>query len=247
MTGFGAYIHFRPDGRVFYVGKGRETRALNLRPGTRSRHHACVVAKDGAENIVVSFIPCESEQAAFALEVAMISRFRKMGEPLVNHTNGGEGVSGLVFSDESRTKMKASSAERWADPEVRKAHGAKALGHKMSEECKEKHRISSTGRRHSQQSKDKMSAVQTGRIVSLQCREKLREANLGKKQTEASKLKRKVALQGRAFSDEHRAKLSLAMQGNKGRLGMTTSDETKAKQSIAAKARAARIKAEKNL
>lgn len=32
---FGTYTHARPDGRVFYVGKGTEKRAFSLTPDKR--------------------------------------------------------------------------------------------------------------------------------------------------------------------------------------------------------------------
>jgi hypothetical protein len=46
-----------------------------------------------------------SEDEAFALEIERIAHWRELGVLLVNWTDGGEGVSGLVHSEESKNKM----------------------------------------------------------------------------------------------------------------------------------------------
>jgi hypothetical protein len=68
---FGTYTHARPDGRVFYVGKGTEKRAFSLTPDKRrcNKHHANIVKKYGAENIIVGWVACESEKQALGLEM----------------------------------------------------------------------------------------------------------------------------------------------------------------------------------
>lgn len=43
MSGAFAYVHARPDGTVFYVGKGTRQRAFEMSAGRRSKHHQRIV------------------------------------------------------------------------------------------------------------------------------------------------------------------------------------------------------------
>lgn len=228
---FYTYFHTRNDtNAVFYVGKGKGARAQDK--ACRNPHWNRIVAKCGHTVHIAARWPTEAE--AFEHEKFLIACFRDMDVPLCNMTDGGEGMTPTA---EVRLKMRKSSALRWSDPEIRKAHGEKTLGRKMPQEEKDRRRISSTGRLHTEASKAKMSAIQSGREISQEHREKLRQANLGKTQTAASNAKRSLSLKGRVFSDAHRAKLSASMMGNKSRLGYATSAETKEKQRASAKQR----------
>lgn len=91
---FYAYTHSRPDGRVFYVGKGCGRRAYKLKAG-RNPYHRRVVEKYGAENIIVEVYPCVSEEAAFELEKVLIAKY----SALTNLTEGGEGGSPEVLAN----------------------------------------------------------------------------------------------------------------------------------------------------
>lgn len=88
------YLHSRPDGSVFYVGKGLRRRAFDFAPSRRTLHHKNIVQKHGRVNIGVKVIPCASEQEAFWLERAHIKMRKSQGTALVNLTDGGEGASG---------------------------------------------------------------------------------------------------------------------------------------------------------
>lgn len=88
------YLHQRPDGSVFYVGKGKPSRANDFAPSRRTLWHRNIVAKHGRKNIGVTVIPCCSEAEAFALERAHISIARAQGVELANLTEGGEGTAG---------------------------------------------------------------------------------------------------------------------------------------------------------
>jgi hypothetical protein len=90
------YIHRRPDGSPFYVGKGTRRRAIDFSPSRRTVWHRNVVAKHGRENIRVQVIPCVCEAEAFALERVHIAIARADGSTLANLTDGGEGASGHV-------------------------------------------------------------------------------------------------------------------------------------------------------
>ena len=111
---FYVYTHARPDGSVFYVGKGHGKRAGRF--SVRNPHHKNVVAKHGRQRIIVSKVNCKNEQCAFDLEQWMIRIARKMGIGLVNRTNGGEGSTGLVMSQEARAQIFASLMGRKGTP-----------------------------------------------------------------------------------------------------------------------------------
>ena len=87
------YIHCKPDGTPFYVGKGIARRANST--GNRNIHYNNTVAKYGKDNILKGKIPCSSEKIAFALEEGIIKCFKRMGVKLTNMTNGGDGGFGI--------------------------------------------------------------------------------------------------------------------------------------------------------
>lgn len=91
---FCAYVHFKPDMTPFYVGKGSVKRAHDLKPKKRNDWHGRVVAKYGAENIIIETMPCKSEAEAFLRESLAIKALKITGAKLCNMTDGGEGTSG---------------------------------------------------------------------------------------------------------------------------------------------------------
>ena len=103
---FYTYLHCRPDGSPFYVGKGAGSRSHRL--SGRNRHHKNIVEKHGAESIGIFVFPCSSEDEAFADEIRHIAQLRSEGYDLSNQTYGGEGCAGRYFSKETREKMSAS-------------------------------------------------------------------------------------------------------------------------------------------
>lgn len=104
---FYVYLHCKPDGTPFYVGKGCGKRASTVW-NNRNRHYKFIVKKYGRENIKVSVIPCESEADAFSQEIQLIKAFRDLGYELANKTDGGEGAVGATRSEETKLKMAVS-------------------------------------------------------------------------------------------------------------------------------------------
>lgn len=126
---FYCYTHARPDGRVFYVGKGCGGRAHYFHG--RSEYHARILKKYGAKNIIVEMFPCASEAAALQREIEMIAEYRAAGVELCNRTDGGEGCSGMVHSQHTIEKLR----DGWT-PEKREALGRAKRGVGRSEETK---------------------------------------------------------------------------------------------------------------
>lgn len=156
---FNAYVHARPDGSVFYVGKGSTKRSLELWR-SRNAHHANVVNKYGQENILVGRIPCSSDSISLALEVGLIKCFRRMGVALVNQTFGGEGVTGYRFSEEGKKlvsertrealvgksdQMSDLGKDRWADPSYRSTQTARIAEGVQTDAFREARRVQSLG------------------------------------------------------------------------------------------------------
>lgn len=108
MKQFYIYVHCRPSGEPFYVGKGSGRRAYDLRPSSRvNPHHANVVTKYGKKNILISVYNCESEQQSFQYEVWFKKWCDSQNFKLTNLTNGGEGgTSGYKHTEQTKIKMR---------------------------------------------------------------------------------------------------------------------------------------------
>ena len=130
MNKYYTYIHTKIDGTPFYVGKGVGNRIFDK--CSRNPYWENIVNKHGLNAEILAY--WDSEQEAFSHEKLIISCFKDMGLKLANMSDGGEGNSGNVWSEES--KKKASDS----------AKGNKAwLGKKHSTETIEKMRLSHKG------------------------------------------------------------------------------------------------------
>lgn len=135
---FCTYIFVDPKSNIpRYVGKGLLSRpAEHLKHQTRSHQRLRRMLK---KRVLEGFNPkptiilADNEQDAFEMEellIAMVGREDLGSGTLFNNTNGGEGESGRIVSDETRRKTSISYHSR---PEEEKAKTFKMLSdHKKS-------------------------------------------------------------------------------------------------------------------
>jgi hypothetical protein len=134
---FYVYEHWRPDtGVCFYVGKGGAEgikRAHEFRKN-RNRFYLNIVAKlrQSGLSVDVRIIGDRmSETMALKFEVERIAHWRGIGVDLANITMGGDGVSGLKHSDETKQRLRDISKvlmpEIMADPAIRRKLSARQI------------------------------------------------------------------------------------------------------------------------
>lgn len=118
------YVLARPNDKPFYVGKGKDYRITKHEIEARSGHdcHKCHVIRkiwgNGGQVHRYTVFTTEDEDEAFAYEQTLIALYGR--KTLTNQTDGGEGVSGLKWSDEAKTRHSDRLKQVFADPELRK-------------------------------------------------------------------------------------------------------------------------------
>ena len=216
---FYVYEHWRPDtDECFYVGKGTGRRAFSLFP--RNRHYANIVNKLHKLGLAVDvrFVRAElTEEEAFKLEAALIcAKGRYPKGPLVNQTDGGEGSSGLLMSNESKELMRKIALRNGNTPPSQK-------GTKQSPETISKRALKLRGRVLSEEQKAMLRVASVGRVPSEETRQKMRSAKLGKKQSPETVEKRISPNRGKKRPVEWGNAIS------KARMGHGVSEETREK------------------
>lgn len=229
---FYVYEHVRRDNaRVFYVGKGKGRRAI-AKQGRNPYWHN-VAAKAGFDvRYIARDLP---EELAHLVEVERIDQLRRRGARLVNLTDGGDGMSGHVPTEATRAKRSASMQGVPKSPEHRAALSAACVGRPVSAEARVKISAAFKGRvgpmlgkTHRPESKQQIADAQRGN----------RNHFFGRTHTPESLVRMSQSHKGAKDSEETRAKKSLARLGALNpRFGAVISDEQKARQIAALKAR----------
>jgi hypothetical protein len=167
-----AYIHCRPDGNPFYVGKGKLRRVNNLRE--RNPHHTAIVAKHGRENILVGKFECSSEAAAYELEIGLIKCITAMGTRLANYTIGGDG--GRSPCEGTRKKLSEAAKKRGVSQVTREASRKALRGRVVSQEERDKISAARLGAHFTEEHRKNISLSAKRRGISPQVREAQRRA-----------------------------------------------------------------------
>ncbi len=136
---FYVYEHWRPDRDIcFWVGKGHGNRARNF---VRNVYYNSVVAKLTRLGMCVEvrMVQCGLIEAdAFILEKERIAFWKSAGFKLANLTDGGEGPCGIIFTEETKAKLRAKRALRIITEETKLKLSRSRTGMKFSMDHRKK-------------------------------------------------------------------------------------------------------------
>lgn len=177
---FYVYLHIRADnGAPFYVGKGIGTRAY--RTNHRSRWWSSIAVKYGYEVKIIASNLLEDE--AFELEMFLISEIGRSDlnlGPLVNMTNGGDGVSGYKFTEEQKKTLSDTHKGEKSHMYGKKGELCHLFGTKASDETKQKMSLAQKGKKRSSEIRQAQSDRMLGIIHSQETINKIAEAHCKK-------------------------------------------------------------------
>ena len=164
------YIYIDPVKNIpRYVGYGHGNRAYSHLVKTHNKSFAGWLKnlKDVALAPIIIKEEVRSKEEAKMLEIFWISIYGRKDKGtgcLFNHTNGGDGGSGRIYSHSDETKKKMS--------ETRKGKKTWIIGKTHTEETKKKMSDSRIGDQnaffgkcHKEETKQKQSTIMTGRLV----------------------------------------------------------------------------------
>lgn len=128
----GKYVYgeFEFDYEPFYVGKGKDDRKFDhmmpymLKVNNLKSNKIKKIIREGFQPIVIEYKNNLTNEEAIQLEIKIITTIGRIDlktGPLVNFTDGGEGMIGYIISEETKNKMSKAK-----------------LGRKLSEETKNK-------------------------------------------------------------------------------------------------------------
>jgi len=153
------YAHAKPDGTIFYIGKGIGRRAYSK---NRNDYWKNIVAKYGYEVQILAHWDTEVE--ALDHEVLLIACMKDMGIELCNLTDGGEGATGYKHKEEHKAKLKGNTygASTWGMTFKGKKHSAESRAKMSYVRIGNKNKAGTT---LSAESKAKISKAMKGKIV----------------------------------------------------------------------------------
>lgn len=194
------YVHVHHDTGypvIFYVGKGKGNRAWTR--SARSKMWHWTVAKHGFTHEIVQSGLTDSE--AIQIEVKLIKSIgrRDLGlGPLINFTDGGDGVAGRKRSAEeiSRTSSKLRGQKRTPEQRANYRAGRAKVSKSVHKAVLDRNHQANIGKPLTQEHKDKIARSLLGQQ---------RDPIVGKRISRA--------LKGKVFTIEHRRRISEAKRG----------------------------------
>ena len=223
------YGEYSFDYEPFYVGKGKDERCyvhLNIYGKNHYKNNKIKKILFEGHDLKKYIIKVDenlSEQEAFELEIKLISLIgRKNDGPLTNLTDGGEGMCGYKFSDETKKKMSESATGKIMSIESRKKMSKAKKGKNFSKNHKEKISKGNKNKFVSDETKKKMSESAKRKYENIEERIKISKSLKGKKKSKETKKKMSEAKKGqtspnkgKSFSEEHKRKISEALKNKK--------------------------------
>lgn len=169
------YMHTKAsNGGIFYIGIGDAKRPYKTY--NRTPYWKRTVNKHGLNvQILAEHLTWERACELEKKYIAFYGRRDKNEGCLVNLTDGGDGVVGLIFSEESRKKLSGTLKGN-----------QHCKGRLVSEETRKKLSEANKGRpshnkgtKHSEQTRKKLSEARKGKKMSEETRKKMSEAHKG--------------------------------------------------------------------
>lgn len=220
----GAYIIRNTlDGKE-YVGISKHVRTrlgIHISNNKKSQylHHA--FKKWGLDKFEVCIHLTDTIENLPELEILLIEE-RKCKAPLgYNLTFGGDGVWGMVSSEETKQKLRLANLGKKQSKETCNKRSLSMLGMVRSPESVAKSTAAKIGVKRSPETVEKMRIAATGRPVSDETRRRLGLASLGREVSPETREKIRVANTGKVHNAETRLKIGLVQLGRK------ASEETK--------------------
>ena len=257
MSDFYVYFLRRPDledpfelgmACPFYVGKGKngrknthrwEAENLQYKPGRKDLRINIIhkLWKSGLDFEIDVILDNLAEEEAFEYEKEAILAYGRIDLKtgcLANLTDGGEGMSGHIPSEETLRKIRESL----------KNHGPRRIGWKLTEETKQNIREAvkrrwDSGYKHSDEALKKISETHKGRKHSEEAKRKISQNNsrgfLGKTHTEEERKRISERYKGNTYylNLTEDGKKRIAEAASRTHKGKIVSEETRRKLSEA--------------
>ena len=153
------YAYLREDRTPYYIGKGRGWRIY-------CTHRVIKVPKN--KSLIIFLKKNLTEAEAFKHEIYMINVFgrKDLGTGILrNLTNGGEGSSGAIHSEETKKKISVASTGKTLTEETKKKMSESKTGVPRTEKTKKKISEAHINKTHTEETKKKISEALSGRFL----------------------------------------------------------------------------------
>jgi hypothetical protein len=221
---FYTYAYLRVDRTPYYIGKGQKNRVYRKRKGGINP------PKDKSRIIFLK--QNLKEEEAFKHEIYMIAVFgrKDLGTGILhNRTNGGEGPSGMVHSEETRDKISKANKGKYHSEETKRKMSEVNKGENNPSYGKKGKNSPLYGRKHTKETRRKQSEKMKGennpnygKSPSEETRKKLSKSRegennhmYGKSHSEETRRKQSEKMKGKSPSEEIRRNQSETMKGRK--------------------------------
>jgi hypothetical protein len=210
---FYTYAYLREDKTPYYIGKGKGDRVYK-----KSKND---IKPPRDKSRIILLKQNLSEKDAFNHEKYMIAIFgrKDLGTGILhNRTDGGDGSSGVLQTEETKLKRSNALKGRPRPEEVKNKIGEKNKGRTQSQEARNKigdtHKGNTywAGRKHTEESKQKMRDAKVGKSSHMKGKSHSEET---KDKISASKKGKSNGCEGRKYSPETIEKMRQSAKNRK--------------------------------